>query len=180
MTKIPILVADDHGIVRKGLRFVLDRQEDMEVVAEAADGREAVRLCEQISPQVVVMDIAMPELNGLDAAAQIVRHNPEIKVIILSMHPDEAYLVRALNAGVKAYLLKGTADADLVRAVRAVSQGYSFSAPQLHRCWPKTTPVNSGSAVLRTRTSYSRTGRRKFFNCLLRGSRTRKSPRRLT
>jgi DNA-binding NarL/FixJ family response regulator len=125
MSKIRVLVADDHGIVRKGLRFVLERQDDLEVIGEASDGREAVRICEQASPNVVVMDIAMPQLNGLDAAAQIVRHSPEIKVIILSMHADEDYLVRALNSGVKAYLLKDSAELDLVRAVRAVAQGSS-------------------------------------------------------
>jgi DNA-binding NarL/FixJ family response regulator len=131
MSKIRVLVADDHGIVRKGLRFVLERQDDLEVVGEASDGREAVRICEQVSPNVVVMDIAMPQLNGLDAAAQIVRHSPEIKVIILSMHADEDYLVRALNSGVKAYLLKDSAELDLVRAVRAVAQGSSFFSPAI-------------------------------------------------
>ena len=131
MSKIRVLVADDHGIVRKGLRFVLERQDDLEVVGEASDGREAVRICEQASPNVVVMDIAMPQLNGLDAAAQIVRHSPEIKVIILSMHADEDYLVRALNSGVKAYLLKDSAELDLVRAVRAVAQGGSFFSPAI-------------------------------------------------
>lgn len=131
MSKIRVLVADDHGIVRKGLRFVLERQDDLEVVGEASDGREAVRICEQASPNVVVMDIAMPQLNGLDAAAQIVRHSPEIKVIILSMHAGEDYLVRALNSGVKAYLLKDSAELDLVRAVRAVAQGSSFFSPAI-------------------------------------------------
>ena len=131
MSKIRVLVADDHGIVRKGLRFVLERQEDLEVIGEAGDGREAVRICEQSSPNVVVMDIAMPQLNGLDAAAQILRHSPEIKVIILSMHADEDYLVRALNAGVEAYLLKDSAELDLVRAVRAVAQGSSFFSPAI-------------------------------------------------
>ena len=131
MSKIRVLVADDHGIVRKGLRFVLERQEDLEVIGEASDGREALRICEESGPNVVVMDIAMPQLNGLDAAAQIVRQMPEIKVIILSMHADEDYLVRALNAGVKAYLLKDSAELDLVRAVRAVSQGNSFFSPAI-------------------------------------------------
>jgi DNA-binding NarL/FixJ family response regulator len=131
MSKIRVLVADDHGIVRKGLRFVLERQDDLEVIGEASDGREAVRICEQASPNVVVMDIAMPQLNGLDAAAQIVRHSPEIKVIILSMHAGEDYLVRALNSGVKAYLLKDSAELDLVRAVRAVAQGSSFFSPAI-------------------------------------------------
>jgi len=131
VSKIRVLVADDHGIVRKGLRFVLERQEDLEVIGEACDGRDAVRICEESSPDVVVMDIAMPQLNGLDAAAQISRHNPDTKIIILSMHADEDYLLRALNAGVKAYLLKDSAELDLVRAVRAVSQGNSFFSPAI-------------------------------------------------
>jgi RNA polymerase sigma factor (sigma-70 family) len=131
VNKIRVLLADDHGIVRKGLRFVLERQDDLEVIGEASDGREALRVCEQTSPNVVVMDIAMPQLNGLDAAAQIVRRSPEIKVIILSMHADEDYLVRALNAGVKAYLLKDSAELDLVRAVHAVVQGNSFFSPAI-------------------------------------------------
>jgi two-component system, NarL family, response regulator NreC len=131
VSKIRVLVADDHGIVRKGLRFVLERQEDLEVIGEACDGRDAVRVCEESSPDVVVMDIAMPQLNGLDAAAQITRHNPDTRIIILSMHADEDYLLRALNAGVKAYLLKDSAELDLVRAVRAVSQGNSFFSPAI-------------------------------------------------
>jgi DNA-binding NarL/FixJ family response regulator len=131
MSKIRVLVADDHGIVRKGLRFLLERQDDMEIVAEAADGREAVRLAEEFNPKVVVMDIGMPQLNGIEAAAQIVKRNPDTAVIILSMHAEDSYLVRALTAGVKGYLLKGTADEDLARAVRAVAQGKSFFSPTI-------------------------------------------------
>ncbi|MCC6367248.1 MAG: response regulator transcription factor [Bryobacterales bacterium] len=131
MSKIRILVADDHGVVRKGLRFLLERQDDMEIVAEAADGREAVRLAEEFNPKVVVMDIGMPQLNGIEAAAQIVKRNPDAAVIMLSMHAEDSYLVRALTAGVKGYLLKGTADEDLTRAVRAVAQGKSFFSPTI-------------------------------------------------
>ncbi|MCZ2146898.1 MAG: response regulator transcription factor [Bryobacterales bacterium] len=131
MSKIRILVADDHGVVRKGLRFLLERQDDMEIVAEAADGREAVRLAEEFNPKVVVMDIGMPQLNGIEAAAQIVKRNPDTAVIILSMHAEDSYLVRALTSGVKGYLLKGTADEDLTRAVRAVAQGKSFFSPTI-------------------------------------------------
>jgi two-component system response regulator NreC len=129
MNKIRVLVADDHGIVRQGLRFVLEREPDLDVAGEASDGREAVRLAEELSPQVIVMDIGMPQLNGIEATAQIVRRDPEAKVIILSMHADEVYLVRALSAGVRGYLLKGSADQDLVRAIRAVSEGKCFFSP---------------------------------------------------
>lgn len=97
MSKIRVLVADDHGVVRKGLRFLIERQDDMEIVAEAADGREAVRLAEELNPKIVVMDIGMPRLNGIEAAAQIVRRNPDTAVIILSMHAEGSYLVRALR-----------------------------------------------------------------------------------
>ena len=131
MSKTRILVADDHGIVRKGLRYLLERQEDMEVAGEASDGREAVRLCAELLPQVVVMDIAMPYLNGIDATAQVVRRSPETAVIILSMHADEDYLVRALTSGVKGYLLKDSAEVDLIRAVRSVVQGKCFFSPTI-------------------------------------------------
>jgi two-component system, NarL family, response regulator NreC len=129
MSKLRILVADDHGIVRQGLRFVLEKQADMEVAGEATDGREAVRLAEELNPNVIVMDIGMPQLNGLEAAAQIVKRNTEAAVIILSMHTDEVYLVRALTSGVKGYLVKGSADQDLVAAVRAVAVGKCFFSP---------------------------------------------------
>jgi two-component system, NarL family, response regulator NreC len=131
MGKIRILIADDHGIVRKGLRLQLEQREDFEVAGEASDGREAVRMAEELSPAVVIMDIAMPNLNGIDAAAQMVKRNPELKVIILSMHSDESYLTRALTAGVKGYLLKDTADVDLYRAVQVVAQGKVFFSPTI-------------------------------------------------
>lgn len=131
MGKIRILIADDHGIVRKGLRLQLEQREEFEIAGEAADGREAVRAAEELAPDVVIMDIAMPNLNGIDAAAQMVKRNPELKVIILSMHSDESYLTRALTAGVKGYLLKETADVDLVRAVQAAAQGKVFFSPTI-------------------------------------------------
>ena len=131
MSKIRVLVADDHGIVRKGLRFLLDRQEGMEVVGEASDGREAVRLNEELLPNVVIMDVAMPQLNGIDAAALIIKGNPSTNVIMLSMYADESYLVRALSVGAKGYLLKESAEADIVRAVQVVSQGRPFFSPQI-------------------------------------------------
>jgi two-component system, NarL family, response regulator NreC len=131
VNKTRIVVADDHGIVRKGLRYLLERQDDMEVAGEASDGREAVRLCAELLPQVIVMDIAMPHLNGIDATAQVVRRSPETAVIILSMHADEDYLVRALTSGVKGYLLKDSAEVDLIRAVRSVVQGKCFFSPTI-------------------------------------------------
>ena len=131
MGKIRILIADDHGIVRKGLRLQLEQREDFEVAGEASDGREAVRMAEELAPNVVLMDIAMPNLNGIDAAAQMVKRNAQLKVIMLSMHSDESYLTRALTAGVKGYLLKETADVDLYRAVQAVAQGKVFFSPAI-------------------------------------------------
>jgi two-component system response regulator NreC len=131
MSQIRILVADDHGIVRKGLRFLLERQPGMEVVGEASEGREAVRLCEELKPSVVIMDVAMPQLNGIDATTQINKNNPGIGIVILSMHADESYLVRALSAGAKGYLLKDSAEVDIVRAVQVVAQGRPFFSPQI-------------------------------------------------
>ena len=125
-----VLLADDHGVVRKGLRFLLE-QEGIEVAGEAADGREAVKMAEELSPDIVVMDIAMPLLNGIDAAAQIVKKNLSAGVIMLSMYADESYVVRALAAGARGYLLKDSAEADLIRAVEAVSKGKSFFSPSI-------------------------------------------------
>jgi len=131
INKVRVLLADDHGVVRKGLRFLLERQPDMEVVGEAADGREAVSLAAEVNPDIIIMDIAMPLLNGIDATAQIVKRNPKVGVIILSMHSDEGYLVRILTAGAKGYLLKDSADADIVRAVQAVARSKPFFSPQI-------------------------------------------------
>ena len=130
---IRILLADDHGVVRKGLRFLLERQQGMEVVGEAADGREAVRLAETSNPDIAIIDIAMPLLNGIEATAQMIRRKPNLRVIILSMHSDEDYLLSALNAGAKGYLLKESAEGDLVRAIRAVVKGTPFFSPEIAR-----------------------------------------------
>ena len=128
---IRVLIADDHGVVRKGLRLQLEQLADCEVVGEAADGRTAVQMTSELMPDVVVMDIGMPELNGIEATAQIVKANPRIAVIMLSMHSDEEYLLRTLAAGARGYLMKETAEVDLGRAVRAVAQGKSFFSPAI-------------------------------------------------
>lgn len=126
---IRVLIADDHGVMRKGLRLQLEQHEGIEVVGEATDGRHAVQLAEELHPSLVIMDIGMPNLNGIEATARILRQNPGVGVIILSVHSDEEYLLRALAAGAKGYLLKETADVDLFRAVQAVAQGKSFFSP---------------------------------------------------
>jgi DNA-binding NarL/FixJ family response regulator len=131
MSNIKILLADDHGLVRKGLRFVLETEPGMEVVGEAGDGREAVRMVEELNPAVVIMDIAMPNLNGIDATSQIAKKSPEVGVIMLSVHSDESYLLRALNAGAKGYLLKDSAELDVIRAVQAVAHGRPFFSPAI-------------------------------------------------
>jgi two-component system response regulator NreC len=128
-----ILLADDHTVIRSGLRMVLEKQSDFQVVGEAGDGRQAVKMADELKPDVVVMDIAMPNLNGIDAAKQIVNQNARVAVVILSMHSDESYVMRALKSGAKAYLLKDSAEADLIRAVRAVVEGKSFFSPAVSR-----------------------------------------------
>jgi two-component system, NarL family, response regulator NreC len=129
--KVRVLIADDHGVVRKGLRLLLEQYPEIEVVGEAANGREVVRLATKLSPNVILMDVAMPLLNGIDAADQIRRTDDQIGVIMLTMHADEGYLLRALNAGVRGYLLKESAEGDLLRAVQAVSQGKPFFSPAI-------------------------------------------------
>ncbi len=123
---IRILIADDHGIVRAGLRLLLGRIQGVEVVAEARDGREAVRLAHAFDIDVVLMDVAMPLLNGLDAARQILRDNPRTGIIVLSMYIDESYILRALEAGARGYLLKDNAEDELETAIRTVASGRPY------------------------------------------------------
>ena len=131
MKRIRVLLSDDHLVVRKGLRSILERQSGMEVVGEAADGRQAVDLAESLTPDVVIIDITMPHLNGIDATSQIVKRNPKIGVVILSVHSDETYILRALNSGAKGYLLKDSAETDLVKAVDTVASGKPFFSPAI-------------------------------------------------
>ena len=133
MPRIRILLADDHTVVRQGLRKVLEERSDWEVVAEAGDGREAVRLAEQHKPDVAILDVAMPLLNGIESTRQIVRRVPNTRVLVLSMHADEAYVTQILQAGATGYLLKDSADVDLLQAVSEVAQGKSFFSPAIAR-----------------------------------------------
>jgi DNA-binding NarL/FixJ family response regulator len=128
-----VLLADDHKMIRAGLRLVLEQQADVMVAGEADDGREAVSLAADLKPDVVVMDVGMPNLNGIEAALQIRQERPETAVVMLSMHSDEGYILRALRAGATGYILKDSAEADLVGAVRAVAEGKSFFSPKVSR-----------------------------------------------
>jgi len=130
---IRILLADDHTVMRSGLRLLLERQHNLQVVGEAADGREAVELAASEKPDVVVMDIAMPHLNGVEAARQIASRSPQTAIAILSMHSDESYVIRSLKAGARAYLLKDSAEADLIAAIHAITEGKSFFSPAVRK-----------------------------------------------
>jgi DNA-binding NarL/FixJ family response regulator len=130
---IRILLADDHAIVRDGLRALLEKQPDMTVAGEASDGREAVQIAEENAPDVVVMDIAMPSMNGIEATRRIVATRPATAVVILSMHQDESYVLRSLKAGARGYLLKDSLRSDVVEAIRSVAQGRSFLTRKVSR-----------------------------------------------
>ena len=130
---IRILLADDHTVMRRGLRLLLDSQPGFTVVAEAADGREAIAQAEVAKPDVVVLDIAMPNLNGIEASQRINAALPDTAIVILSMHSDEGYVLRALKAGAKAYLLKDSAEGDLIEAIKAVSEGKAFFSPEISK-----------------------------------------------
>ena len=129
MTTVRIVLADDHTIMRHGLRLVLERQPDFAVVGEANNGREAIDIVVRENPDVAVMDIAMPLLNGIEATKRIAEERVKTAVVILSMHSDESYILKALRAGARGYLLKDSAEIDLIQAIRAVSAGKAFFSP---------------------------------------------------
>jgi DNA-binding NarL/FixJ family response regulator len=130
---IRILLADDHTIVRKGLRMLLESHAGFQVIAEAANGLEAVALAEQHRPQVAVLDVAMPVLNGIEAARQIAAKDLGTEVVFLSMHSDESYVLRALTSGARGYLLKDSAEQDLIQAVTTVHEGKAFFSPAISK-----------------------------------------------
>jgi DNA-binding NarL/FixJ family response regulator len=133
MPQIRVLLADDHKLVRAGIRSLLERLPDVEVIAEASDGREAIRLVEQNEPQIVLMDLAMPELNGLQATQQLTRAFPKVRVLILSIYADEEHVYQALRAGAAGYLLKGAATEELELAIRSVARGETYLSPPVSR-----------------------------------------------
>ena len=133
MKPIRILLADDHTVMRKGLRLLLESQPEFSVVAEASDGRQAVEQAEATQPDVAIVDIAMPNLNGIEATQRIAAALPHVAVVILSMHSDEGYVLRALKVGAKGYLLKDSAEGDLIEAIKAVHQGKTFFSPEISK-----------------------------------------------
>src|SRR6516165_7532822 len=128
---IRVLLADDHVMVRKGFRLILEAQPDMEIAGEAGNGRQAVDLAEKLHPDVVVMDVAMPELNGIEATRRLASSAPHTRVVALSMHKDSVYVREILRAGARGYLLKDSVAADLVAAVRAVAGGEGYLSPAI-------------------------------------------------
>jgi two-component system response regulator NreC len=133
MKKIRTLLADDHTLIRRGLRLLVEQQPDLVVVGEAEDGRQAVSLAMSLKPNVAVLDIGMPNLNGIEAAKQITEGESGTAVVILSMYSDETYILRALKAGARGYLLKDSAESDLVRAIHSVAEGKSFFSPTVSK-----------------------------------------------
>jgi two-component system response regulator NreC len=131
--QIRILLADDHNVMRRGLRLLLESQPEFRVVGEASDGRQAVEQADAIRPDVVVLDIAMPNLSGIEAAVRITSLLPNTSIVILSMHSDEGYVLRALKAGAKGYLLKDSAESDLIEAIKAVHAGRTFFSPEISK-----------------------------------------------
>ena len=126
---IRVLLADDHTIVRQGLKLILSAQPDLEVIGEAANGREAIDLAQKLHPDIVVMDVAMPEVNGIEATRRMVQNEPRLKVLVLSMHKEAVYVREILRAGARGYILKDAIDTELLNAVRSVARGDGYVSP---------------------------------------------------
>ena len=159
MKKITVLLSDDHTVVREGLRMLLEKEADMQVVGEAANGHQSVRETKRLKPNVVLQDLAMPLLNGLEAARQIAKEVPSAKVLILSAYTDDAYIEHAIKAGAAGYLMKETAGDDLLRAIREIASGNAFFSPpvakRLLKQWqekfPNGNPVSPNASKLTSR-----------------------------
>jgi len=143
MKRIAVLLAEDHTIVREGFRKMLELDGDLEVVGEAQEGRQAVALAKKLCPDVVLMDIAMPLLNGLEATRQIIKLLPATKVLILSAHSDDAYVKSATESGAAGFLLKQTSAHDVCRAIREIQTGRTFFSPSVFRRWDRLNPQSS-------------------------------------
>jgi DNA-binding NarL/FixJ family response regulator len=133
MPRTRVLIADDHPLIRSGLRVLLERDQEFEVVAEASNGYEALEMAQEKHPEVVMLDVGMPRLNGIDATQQLSERMPMVRVIVVSMHSDEGYVLRALKAGAKGYVLKAAAEGDVLKAVRAVAAGNAYFSPEISR-----------------------------------------------
>lgn len=159
MKKITVLLSDDHTVVREGLRLLLEKEADIQVVGEASNGQQSVRETIRLKPDVVVQDLSMPLLNGLEAARQIAKAAPSVRVLILSAYTDDAYVEEAMKAGAAGYLMKETASNDLLRAVREVANGNAFFSPSVARRmlkqwqekFPNGNPVKAKAAKLTSR-----------------------------
>jgi len=138
VNSIRILLADDHNLFRNGLRRILEGQDGFQIIGEAATGLEAIDLAKQLRPDVAVVDIAMKELNGIEATAQITRHSPETAVLILSMYSDERYVIRAVKAGARGYLLKDTLEEGLIEAIQQIHAGNAFFSPSVAKLLQET------------------------------------------
>jgi DNA-binding NarL/FixJ family response regulator len=144
--RIRVLLADDHTIVRFGLRMLLESADDIEVVGEAANGRDAVDLAQQLTPDVAVLDVIMPQLNGLDAARRIARESPRTKILILSSYAHDHFVEQALAASVSGYLTKETAASELIRAIRSIMSGKPFFSPAVARRVSSLTPGRASNS----------------------------------
>jgi DNA-binding NarL/FixJ family response regulator len=152
MKRIRVLLADDNNVVRKGFRKILEYEDDLQVVGEAKDGHQAVALVKELQPEMVLMDVSMPRLNGLQATSQILKVAPDTKVIMLSAHSDEAYIEAAINAGAMGYLIKQTSADTVCHAIREVHDGRVFFSPTISnglRKHLKTRPRNESSSYPR-------------------------------
>ncbi len=151
MKKIRVLLVDDHTIFREGMRALLADEEDILVCGEAGTGHEALRLANELHPDVIVMDIAMPDLNGLQATSMIKRVNPDVEVIVLSMYDDESFVTQAVQAGVRGYLLKQTAASDLLLAIREVMKGNAHFSPTISKVLLENQSLATGDKDLNLR-----------------------------
>jgi DNA-binding NarL/FixJ family response regulator len=159
MKRITVLLAEDHTIVREGFRKMLELEDDLEVIGEAQDGRQAVALAKKLRPAVVLMDIAMPLLNGLEATRQILKILPATKVLMLSAHSDDAYVKNATESGAVGFLLKQTSAHDVCRAIREVHQGKTFFSPSISRRQDRIHPLTPDRAGGLTKKAASLTSR---------------------